>query len=736
MKRSSWARLLCVPSLVATAVVDPLAAQVIYGRVTASQDRRPVAHAEIATSSGAWTATGAEGRYRLVGLPVGPDLRLTIRAPGFRTTQRTVSLASGDTLRLDLTLESEIFALDPLVVTGTLTETRLSESPVKVEVVSSRLLDRNRSSNLMDAIGNINGLYPHVDCGVCYTNNIRINGMEGPYTAVLIDGMPIMGALASVYGLNGIDPALVQQLEIVKGPQSTLYGTEAMGGVVNVITKDARFAPRYAVEATRSNLGETTASIALAPHRGPVRALVSASLVHNDRFVDENADGFSDLTLDTRLSFFAKAGFYDEGREVAQAVAKVYHEDRFGGVADWTPEHRGSDRVYGESILTNRVEAMGRAILPGPHLKASASVASHRQDSWYGDTRFRATQHVALAQLLWDPPRRGALDPLAGVALRLDDYQDNTPATATASDRRSVPGVFGELTWYPHAAWALLGGFRVDRHRAHGAIGSPRASVKWQPTGTTVFRINAGTGFRIVNLFTEDHAALTGAREVVVEEGLSPERSRSLAFNWNQEIAFGSNPMRVDLDLFHTRFSNRIVPDYDSDPNQIRYANLDGHAVTRGVSLAFNQNVITRDLFYTLGVTWQAVTTTRVGATERETFAPRYRGVWTVSKRFAGRFTLDWTGNVTGPMRLPAYPEPHSRPTRSRPYAVHNLQATYDMAPGRELRLAVQNVAGFTQGSPLIAPADPFGPDFDTNYVWGPVVGRRIVFGMRWSGSR
>ncbi len=712
---------------------NTLAAQVVEGRV--SSPGGPMDHATVAASPGAETITRADGWYRLTGLPTGTSLTVTFRALGHRTVERPLRLAPGDTVRLDVTLEAELFALDPLVVTGTLAETRLSESPVKVEVVPAGLLDRNASSNLMDAIGTLHGLYPHVDCGVCYTNNIRINGMEGPYTAVLIDGMPIMGALASVYGLNGIDPALVQQLEIVKGPQSTLYGTEAMGGVVNVITKDARFAPRYAIEASRSDLGENTASLAVAPHAGDLRALLSGSLVHNDRFIDANGDGFSDLTLDTRVSIFAKAGLYQDGRERAQLALKLYREDRFGGVEGWTTEHRGSDRLYGESILTDRLEVMARANLPAPHLRASASFAHHEQDAWYGDTPFRASQQVGLAQLTWNPPRRGALDPLAGAALRLDRYDDETPATPEPA-RRVVPGVFGEITMHPHLAWSVLAGLRLDRHRTHGMIASPRASVKWQPTGTTVFRLNAGTGFRIVHLFTEDHAALTGAREVIVEEGLEPERSRSFAFNLNQEIAFGPNPMRVDLDLFHTRFSNRIVPDYDSDPDEIRYANLDGHAVTRGAALALNQNVITRDLFYTVGITWQDVTTTRAGATERETFAPRFRGVWTVSKGVGERLTLDWTGSLTGPMRLPAYEEPHTRPTRSGSYAVHNLQATLTLPRDVELRVSVKNVGDFRQGSPLVAPGDPFGEAFDTNYVWGPIVGRRIVVGARWSGSR
>lgn len=119
-----------------------------------------------------------------------------------------------------------------------------------------------------------------------------------------------------------------------------------------------------------------------------------------------------------------------------------------------------------------------------------------------------------------------------------------------------------------------------------------------------------------------------------------------------------------------------------------------------------------------------------------EFFSPEYKGVWTISYTFGERLTLDWTGTVVGPMRLPEYPAPFGRPTRSEAYDVHNLQATFRAAAGAEIYLGVKNVADFTQGSPLIDPSRPFGEAFDTNYVWGPIVGRKLMLGMRLARGR
>ena len=117
-------------------------------------------------------------------------------------------------------------------------ESFLSVSPVKVDVVTQKFLKKVATANVMEVIENVNGLQKQINCGVCGTNDIHINGMEGPYTLVLINGMPIMSSLSTVYGLNGIPTSLIKQIEIIKGPSSTLYGTEAVAGVINILTKD------------------------------------------------------------------------------------------------------------------------------------------------------------------------------------------------------------------------------------------------------------------------------------------------------------------------------------------------------------------------------------------------------------------------------------------------------------------------------------------------------------------
>lgn len=685
-------------------------------------------------------ATADEGgMYRLSGLNPGP-YTLVASAVGHSPAQQTVTLGEGESRRVDFELPVSAVALDPVVVTGTMKQATVSESTVKVDVVPAAVLQRNVTNNLMESIQSVNGLYQQMDCGVCYTNNIRINGMEGPYTAVLIDGMPIMSALASVYGLNGINPSIVEQIEIIKGPSSTLYGTEAMGGVVNVITKNPRFAPRFTVDSYRTSHGQTNLDFSVAPGTGRLRGLVSGSLYHMDTFVDENRDGFSDLTLDRRMSLFGKMDYREGEKRILGLTAKYYYEDRFGGVEGWTKADRGSSSVYGESIYTNRLELLGSYLLPVPseRLRADFSYTWHDQDSYYGATPYAATQNILFGNLIWDGQAGERHDLLLGTSLRYQTYDDNTPATL-AAERRFIPGVFVQDDFRAAEKLKLLGGMRLDHHAEHGLIFSPRASVKWEPFHHNTIRLNAGTGFRVVNLFTEDHSALTGAREVVIAEALQPERSYSAALNVNQELEFGPSPMMIDLDVFYTHFTNKIVPDYEVDPNQIVYDNLRGYSVSRGVALALNQNVNFDRFLYTLGVSFQDVYSVEDGQREKELFAPTFTGTagftWAVPIP-KPNLSLEYTGTLTGPMRLPEYEAPFERPDRSRTYSVHNVQSTLKLDGGLQVYGAVKNLFDFTQGSPLVDFRNPFGDAFDTAYVWGPIQGRRFLLGARFGLSR
>lgn len=707
---------------------------IVEGRITSNNQAVPYANVGIkGTSIG--TASNEYGYYKLQNLPEG-ELEIVISAIGYEKVRKKIKTEIGQSIRLDINLNPIVQELNPVVVSGTMKEHFVMASPVKVEVISSQFLQKNPTSNVMEALQTINGVQEQISCGVCGSSDIHINGMEGPYTLVLIDGMPIMSSLASVYGLNGIATSLIERIEIIKGPSSTLYGTEAVGGLINIITKQPENMPRLFVNSFATTHHEFNNDIAYTLKTKRTDAMFSINHFYNQKFIDDNKDNFSDVTLNNRISLFNKWNFNRKSNKKFILSAKYYYEDRFGGTSEWQKKHRGSDSIYGESIYTNRFELISTYAFPVKEdIRLDVSYNYHQQNAYYGNTLYDAEQQIFFSNLIWNKPINSKNDLISGLTFRYQFYNDNTPATSKA-EHLYIPGIYLQNEFNASESFSILSGARFDYHNYHGFIFSPRLNFKYKPAIYTTFRLNAGNGFRTVNLFTEEHAALTGARKVVIKNKLRPEESYNINFNLNHIFNIGMSSCTADGDIFYTYFKNKILPDYDSDPKLIIYDNLAGHAISRGISINFNQQ-FKFPLSYTVGATFLQVYIVEPDSNDFLTkspqlFTPSFSGVYAISYKINKFNTnIDITGRITGPMHLPEFPEPYKRPVVSDWYNLSNIQITKVVSNKWEIYGGVKNLFSYTQPSPLIAPENPFGPDFDTAYIYGPLQGRRFLLGLR-----
>jgi outer membrane receptor for ferrienterochelin and colicins len=207
---------------------------------------------------------------------------------------------------------------------------------------------------------------------------------------------------------------------------------------------------------------------------------------------------------------------------------------------------------------------------------------------------------------------------LAGAALRNTFYDDNTPATAFLGLKNNLqktilPGVFFQDEISISKKQKLLLGFRYDYNTDHGNIYTPRFAYKLKLNSNNIVRLNPGTGFRVVNIFTEDHAALTGARKVEIQGQLKPEKTYNVNLNYLKKI-FSTKGFFIDFDItgWYTYFNNRIISDFDSDPNKIIYKNLQGFAESKDIST--NADIsFTNGLKILMGTMFQGVSTTIEG---------------------------------------------------------------------------------------------------------------------------
>ncbi len=682
------------------------------------------------------TITDDEGYFVLKGLSAG-QYKIKVSSVGFYPRVKTVELGHNETVSLLFELEASTIKMEEMVITGTMQNSYVKESPVKVEVLNQGFLEKDPGNNVMESLDNVNGIQKQVNCGVCGTNAIRINGMEGPYTLMLIDGMPIMSNLASVYGFNGIPNSLVKQIEVVKGPNSTLYGTEAMGGVINVRTKDPKSMPLVNANTHYTSHGEWNTDVSTsADINENVHTTVSANYFRNQQKYDFNDDNFMDLVLNDRLSLFNKWQFDRGNNKEANIAARYYNEARLGGTMDFEHAMRGSDSIYGESIKTERIELIGNYDLPieQEDIRLDFSYSQHKQDSYYGTEHYKAKQSTLFANLVWNK-RMQNHKLLTGLTGRWEQYGDNSPAETNFD--AVIPGIFVQDEWGVFQDFKLLTGIRLDYQGDHGAIFSPRVNVKYEFDQWTTARLNIGNGFRRVHLFTEDHAALTGAREVEIREDLAPETSYNATFNVNhvyQVSNWGTG--ELSMDFFYNYFTNKIIPDYDIDPNLVVYKNLEGYGISRGASLSVSHD-FKFPLNVKIGGTYQQAQEVKKSENQqiREPiqFTPVFSGNFSLQYKWNNMdLSLTYTGNVMGPEHLPKFQPPYNRQEQSKWYTIQNLKVAKGLNHNLTIYGGVKNLLNWTQPSPLIDPENPFGENFDTIYAYGPLQPRRFYMGLKW----
>lgn len=653
--------------------------------------------------------------------------------------------------------------LEEVVVSGTLKAVKRLESPVPVEVYTPVFFRKNPTPSIYEALQNVNGVRPQLNCGVCNTGDIHINGLEGPYTLVLIDGMPIVSSLSTVYGLSGIPNSLVERIEIVKGPASSLYGSEAVGGLINIITKNPVNAPLFSADFFTTSYLENNFDVGMKFNIGKnATSIIGLNYFKYGNRVDDDKDNFTDVTLSDRISLFQKWSFLRKENRVFTIAARGVYEDRFGGDMRWERKQRGGNEIYGESIYTKRGELLGTYQLPTTEkILFSFSGNMHFQDSRYGTTSYIANQKIAFGQLIWDK-KIGKHDLLLGATLRYNYYDDNTAATQNGDENKAektfLPGIFLQDEIAFNDKNKLLLGVRYDYNSLHGSIFTPRIAYKLKLNDNNILRLNAGTGFRVVNLFTEDHASLTGSREVVIKNDLKPEQSINANLNYIKKIYFeGGTTILAETSVFYTRFSNKIINDYVSDPNKIIYDNIDGYAISQGVTTNIDVN-FKNGLKIITGASFLDNKNIRDGKKEIPLLTERFTATFSVSYKIQPiHLTIDYNGNIYGPMKLPLLNEMDPRAPNSPTYSIQNIQFTYSKFRNFEIYSGIKNLLNFLpkqnnpflisrtddpfdqnvqydgNGQAMATPQNPYGLTFDTTYIYAQNQGIRGFFGIRYT---
>lgn len=729
------------------------------------------------------TVSDENGQFTLQNIP-NRKLTLVVSAIGFEQREIVVDPLSIEPLVINIT-ESAL-KINEVVVSADRSEIRRSEASVIVSTIPPKLFESTQSVTLSEGLNYCPGLRLENNCQNCGFTQVRMNGMEGPYSQILVNSRPIFSGLAGVYGLELIPSNMIDRVEVVRGGGSALYGSNAIAGTINLILKDpVTNIYEVGVSTGISGIGMDDANTA-----SDYSINFNTSLISDDRktglslygfnrerqMFDANSDGFSEispmknLTVGTR--FFHRFGI----RSKVAVDFFTIKEERAGGDKEDYPLHERNVAEAVEHNLKSGAITYDRFFRENDLLTVYASGQAVDRDSYYGanyslkdygntkdftyNTGLQYKANFASSNLV------GGLEYTASrlkdKKLGYADYDNaiivdneiievpHTENTLVADQQLTTAGIFAQYD-VTVDKWKFLLGARLDHYEVEdfakdgeakpGTVLSPRVTIKYDAMKELQLRASYSQGYRAPQIFDEDlHIETSGSRQVinVNDPNLEQETSASYMLSADFNKHLGTMPFSFLAEGFHTRLHNPFVNDIGTPDEEgtVIYTrkNADGGATVQGVNLEAKL-MPSKTLSLNAGFTFQSSLYDEPQEFDEKNFfrTPDQYGFFTIDWDFAKNFCLSSSANYTGKMMVPYFgptlPNPEEGELReSETFFDLGMKLQYNMQlSGMDLQLfgGMKNVFASYQKD------FDTGMDRDPAYMYGPNQPRAIYFGVK-----
>ncbi len=720
-------------------------ADVIKGRVYGSSEgkKEPLDAAIVKwinTTKG--TITDEKGFFEISHDNIS-DLRLVVSYTGYTTD----TIEVGEKTFVEVTIYPNA-TTDVIQVEDEMSSTYYDNVTAKTEVITSQELVKDACCDLSGCFGRNSSVEVAVTDIITDSKELKILGLEGVYTQILTDNMPVFSGLNVKYGVSSIPGTLIDRITVSKGSNSVLHGYESISGIMNVLIKDYDNSDKFLVNAFLNSMLEKQVNMNFAQNTGKLwNTIASFHSAQKSNRIDENNDGFLDNPLTTRYVLYNKWNYSDSKSKTEFNIAgRYWNEERIGGQDFFNIDtDEGSNTVYGQTVKVNSFEGYSRyskSLSSKSSMKFYLSGSGYDQNSFYGYTSYDAKQTNVNAIAFYEFEISDLSIMKTGISYKYQNidetigFNDSTNKTYNGNYPllESLPGVFAESsTNLLNNKATLTAGLRYDHHNSYGSIVTPRALIRYQPFDDLVLRTSAGTGFRIAKIFSEYSNVLASSRNIIITEALDPEKVLNFGADILFYFQFGEVAGSLNLDYYHTTFMNKIIPDYDSDPTVVYFSNLDGGAHSNVLQAEASMKILK---YIDLKLAYKFIDN------RYDLNGINYEQPFNSKDRFFATFSyapqdnsyilsagLQWFGK----QRLPSTetnPPQYRRPLESDPYTMINAQVNKNFS-FVELYAGVDNILNFTQENPIIAADDPFGQYFDTSFIWGPTKGREFYFGFR-----
>jgi outer membrane receptor for ferrienterochelin and colicins len=730
----------------------------------------PFANVQVGNSE-VGASADENGRFTIKNIPIGTQL-IKVTSVGYKTYTIEVKIESGKTLNLEIKIKEENLNLNEVVVTGTRTAKRITDSPVIVNLIDRKELDQVVAVNLSDGLKFQPGLRVESNCQTCNYTQIRMNGLQGGYSQILVNSRPIFSPLTGLYGLEQIPTNMIERIEVVRGGISALYGSSAIGGTVNVITRTPTENSYNITNTFQSIKGEATDNI-LSANATLIndKENAGASFFVNNRnrqAFDANGDNFSELP-ELKDNSFGSNLFYlpNENQKLSVSLSSIY-EYRYGGEIVEGPaylaqqaeerthnvfmgsldyqidfnDNKNSLIFYYGGQRTNRDHYTG--IIPDE----ANELASFLADPPYGTSEVTTHQGGVQLNSNFDDFIGGKAILTTGVEYLYDDVFDEIASYNYLIDQTTTNlGVFVQHDWDISPELNLLSGARIDQHNlVDNAILSPRFSLLYKLKGTTQFRLGWGTGFRAPQAFDTDlHIAFAGGgiSRISLADNLKEERSNSFTASINYDKATEHFIAGFTFEGFYTTLDNAFFQfPLGEDEFGQRFEKRNGKGATvQGITIEGRANidyVFEVDAGFTIQTSLfdEAVETIEGLPTKREFLrTPNNYGfatlAYTPTKNWSASANLVYTGTMdiahfggegTGQLEDEYFTSPTFTEVGVRLGHTFVLEKT---STGIEVFGGVKNVFDAYQNDFDIS------KNRDSNFTYGPNLPRTFFLGLR-----
>lgn len=609
--------------------------------------------------------------------------------------------------------------------------------PVIAEEINSHELGKAACCNLSESFETNASVDVVFTDAVSGAKKIQMLGLDGVYTQIQAENVPLIRGLSSNYGMGFVPGTWIESIQIIKGPGSVANGYESMVGQINL----EYFKPNQAEKLFVNAYGNFGGRAELNVQSGHVfnekvgmNINLHASGIFREN--DMNKDGFLDMPRSQQYNVYNRWKFTGR-RLMGQVVLHGLYDNKIGGQLGFKPEQGISPSGLFGIEITNRlanIHTKTGYVVPNEEDMSVALITNwryHDQNSYFGVKKYAGVQKSANANLIFLKRWSKNLHELKfGSSFNYDNYNESYNDSAFAREE-IIPGVFIEYTLRLEQKFSAVAGFRADHNSRFGWFYTPRLHLKYNPTTKTVLRLTGGRGYRVANVFTESSTLLASARTVNVTENLNEEISWNYGVSASHQFKILGREASVYASFYRTDFENQVIIDLDANANETSVYNLKGRSYSNSLQAEISIEPVKRFEIKT-AYKWNDVKMTTAGQLQEKALLKQHKFLTTFS--YATNFNkwqFDYSIHVHGPSRIPitAYA---NQSTYSPWHVTMNAQITKRFK-WFELYGGAENFTNFRQRNAIVDADNPYGPNFDASLVWGSTMGINPYIGIRYT---